>query len=84
MRVFFMMEVIPEIMQFVYGWGTVVAAGGPGDGDVGLDEEQNFLFLGAGADVPVDYFSMLRRLKSTLFSYVHYCTLLYTTVHSIK
>ena len=54
MRVFFMMEVIPEIMQFVYGWGTVVAAGGPGDGDVGLDEEQNSLFLGAGADVPVD------------------------------
>ena len=36
---FFMMEAIPEIMQFVYGWGTVVAAGGPGDGDVGLDEE---------------------------------------------
>ena len=54
MRVFFMMEVIPEIMQFVYGWGAVVAVVGPCGDDVCLNEMQDFLFIIAGADVPVD------------------------------
>ena len=51
---FTILEVYPEIMQFVYGWGAVVAAVGPCGDDVCLNEVQDFLFIVAGADVSVD------------------------------
>ena len=51
---FTILEVYPEIMQFVYGWGAVVAVVGPCGDDVCLNEMQDFLFIIAGADVPVD------------------------------
>ncbi len=52
-RIFWKKEAWPERLYFIDGWGEVLAAGGPDGDDVGLDECQYFIFIGAISNVSI-------------------------------